>query len=449
MNDNQHPGSGESRWPARPGSAGTATATREVPHSAGDRAARVARITMALLFFAWLIDYIDRLVITLALPSIGKEFALNKAEQGLILTVFFITYALFQLPGGLLADRIGARKTMTLALTAWSVFTGLTGLAFSYAWLLVIRVVFGISEGIFPGASMKAVSERTTPRARMTGNGVMLASNPFGAALAVLIAGPALVAVGWRNSFFLIAGLGIIMSGILWWLLPRRLPVEQTTERAAGGRSSVRIGELLSHPRFWLFALMFCGFDIVAWGLISWAPSYLVETKGINVQTAGFLISIPSFVAAAATIAGGVVFDRFFHHEPRRLIVPAMVVTGVFLWLMMHAGTAGGFVLFESLGEAAMFLTFMPIFGLPLRLLPREVAGAASGAINFGGQAAGAITPVVMGALADAFSFTVAFMFLLFGVVLAIASALVTPQTRQAFMTTMGMDSAARTPAAV
>src|SRR5579875_3909757 len=90
-------------------------------------AARAARITMVLLFLAWLVDYIDRLVITLALPSIGAEFHLDKAAQGLILTVFFITYALFQLPGGLLADRIGARRTMTWALTGWSVFTALTG----------------------------------------------------------------------------------------------------------------------------------------------------------------------------------------------------------------------------------------------------------------------------------------------------------------------------------
>ena len=99
-----------------------------------------------------------------------------------------------------------------------------------------------------------------------------------------------------------------------------------------------------------------------------------------------------------ATVAGGLLFDRFFHHHPRRLIVPVMVLAGIFLWLMIHVTTVGQFVLFESLASASTALAFMPIYGTPLRMLPREVVGAGSGLINFGGQFAGAITPVVMGA---------------------------------------------------
>lgn len=105
---------------------------------------------MWVLFAAWVIDYILRLVIVLALPSIEEEFGLNKTEGGLILTAFFIAYAVCQVPGGFLADRFGAKRTMLAALLLWSVFTGLTGLTVSFA-MLVVRVLFGISEGIFPG----------------------------------------------------------------------------------------------------------------------------------------------------------------------------------------------------------------------------------------------------------------------------------------------------------
>jgi MFS family permease len=153
--------------------------------------ARIARITVTLLFLAWLVDYIDRLLITLALPAIGRDFSLDKAEQGLILTVFFLTYALFQLPGGALADKIGARKTMTIPLVGWSIFTGLTAVAFSHAWLLVIRAIFGVGEGIFPAASMKVITERTQPKHRLTANGLMLCSNALGAADAFRIHGAA------------------------------------------------------------------------------------------------------------------------------------------------------------------------------------------------------------------------------------------------------------------
>jgi sugar phosphate permease len=404
--------------------------------STEDRAARVARTTMVLLFLAWLVDYIDRLVITLALPSIGKEFHLDKAAQGLILTVFFITYALFQLPGGLLADKVGVRRTMTWAMSAWSVFTALTGLAYDYTVLLVVRAVFGVAEGIFPAASMKAITERTRPQQRMFANGVMLCSNSLGSAVAPLIAAPALAAVGWRNSFFIVAVLGIVMAVVLWRMLPPALPREDTetgSVRHASEGAHIRLRDVLTSRGMWMVTLTFCGFDVIGWGLVSWTPSYLVEARHLNIAAAGMLTSIPFFVGTVATVAGGRAFDRFFHNQPRRLIVPAMALTAVFLWFMIHAPTVERFVLFESLAAAALYSCFMPIFGLPLRLLPQGVVGAGGGLVNFGGQLAGAITPFVMGALVDRFSFTAGFAFLFLGAGLAIVSSILTPQTQEAF----------------
>ncbi len=401
-------------------------------------AARVARVTMLLLFFAWLVDYIDRLVITLALPAIGREFHLDKAAQGLILTVFFITYALFQLPGGLLADRIGARRTMTWALTGWSVFTALTGVVGSYAWLLIVRTVFGITEGLFPAASMKAITARTRPQQRMTANGVMLCSNSLGSALAPLIAAPALAAVGWRSAFFIVSVFGLIMAALLWRLLPAALPPEIRTTPATPSARSVSLRDVLTSRAMWLVTFTFCGFDIVGWGLVSWTPGYLMEAKHVNVATSGVLTAIPFLVGTVSTVIGGLAFDRLFHHRPRRLIVPVMVVAGVFLWFMAQATSVGQFVLFETLAAASFYLAFMPIYGMPLLLLPTELVGAGGGLVNFGGQVAGAITPFIMGALADSFGFTAAFMFLFVGVALTIAASSASPQTQEDFGRALG-----------
>ncbi|MCW2946370.1 MAG: transporter [Actinoallomurus sp.] len=401
---------------------------------AGRTVIRIARTSVVLLFLAWVIDYIDRLVITLALPSIGHQFGLDKTEQGLVLTAFFLTYAAFQVPGGMLADRFGSKATMLVALVAWSVFTGLTGIAMNFAVLLVIRALFGITEGVFPPASMKAISERTLPEDRMTANGAMLASNPLGSAIAPLVAAPAMLAVGWRAAFFIVAGAGVLMAVVLAVGLPKPLPA--ATTQAAGDAAAarrVRPGELIRCRTLWHFALLFCGFDIVSWGLISWAPSYLLDERGISLSKVGVLSSIPWFVAAGVTVVGGIAFDRFFHDRARRLIVPSMLVTAVFLGFMIRARSADGFVLYESLGMAAMWVSFMPIFGLPLRLLPAPVAGIGGALVNFGGQLAGAITPFIMGWLADAYSFAAAFSFLLVGCALAVLAAATVPQTAEAF----------------
>ena len=403
-------------------------------------AQRVAVVTVVILFFAWLIDYIDRLVITLALPAIGQQFSLDKTAQGAILTAFFITYALFQVPGGLLADRIGSRQTMVIAMTLWSAFTALTGAAINYVMLIVVRLFFGVFEGIFPGASVKAISERTTHTIRMTANGIMLASNPLGAAVSPLIAAPAIAFVGWRHAFFYVAGVGIVMAAIVWVALPRVLPRAVTKPATAHDEPPTQMHSLTGHGlrlltsgTMWKFTLMFFGFDIVAWGLVSWVPSYLVVQKHMTLISTGVLASIPWFAATLSTALGGWVFDRYLHNRQRWLIVPCMIITAGLLYLMLSSSTAGRFILFETIGMFVMFLAFMPIFGLPVRLLPAEVVGSGSALVNFGGQAGGAIAPLVMGVLADKVGFGAAFGFLVFGAALAAAAALWSPQSPEEF----------------
>jgi MFS family permease len=168
-------------------------------------ARRAALTATVLFFFAWLIDYIDRMVITIALPGIGREFALDRTEMGLVLTVFFVAYAVFQLPGGFIADRLGTRPTVAIAMTMWSAFTALTGAATGYLALLATRFCFGVFEGIYPAAAMKAIAERTSQRSRMTAEGGMFTSTMLGTALAPLVAGPAIALIGWRNAFFAVA----------------------------------------------------------------------------------------------------------------------------------------------------------------------------------------------------------------------------------------------------
>src|SRR5919202_2644294 len=355
-------------------------------------AQRVAVVTVVILFFAWLIDYIDGLVITLALPAIGQQFSLDKTAQGAILTAFFITYALFQVPGGLLADRIGSRKTMVIAMTLWSAFTALTGAAINYVMLIVVRLCFGVFEGIFPGASVKAISERTTHTIRMTANGIMLASNPLGAAVSPLIAAPAIALVGWRHAFFYVAGVGIIMAAIVWFALPNVL-ARTVTKPAAHDEPPTQMPSLtgnglrlLRSGTMWKFTLMFFCFDIVAWGLVSWVPSYLVMQKHLTLISTGVLASIPWFAATLSTALGGWVFDRYLHNRQRWLIVPCMLITAGLLYLMLSSSTAGRFILFETIGMFVMFLAFMPIFGLPVRLLPAEVVGSGSALVKVLGR---------------------------------------------------------------
>ncbi|MGP3773995.1 MFS transporter [Streptomyces sp. SDT5-1] len=413
-----------------------------VPPSQGparERLDRGAKITVTLLFAAWLIDYIDRLVINLALPSIGHEFDLSRAQQGLAVSVFFVAYAVCQIPGGMLADRFGAKRVTCWALLIWSAFTALTGLAGSFAILLVVRFLFGVAEGIFPGASMKAVAERTTPGQRMSANGVVQSSNAVAAVVAPLVAAPLIAHFGWRSAFFTVAAVGVFVYAAVRLWLPERERAEAGARTGGGTRTVVRSGTM------WAFAGMFFGYDIIVWGLNTWVPSYLNQERGLALTSAGALAILPAGAAAVAVIVGGRLADRFEGNQ-RKVVVPAMLVSSIALVLMATASSTAAFVAWMTVAIASASLSYMPVFAVPLRSLPPELTGAAAGLITFGGQAGGVVAPTAMGFLADTAGFGAAFGFLVVGALLAAALACVTPQTTPAFRRALRLPDADGTP---
>ncbi|WP_433518956.1 MFS transporter [Nonomuraea sp. CA-143628] len=388
---------------------------------------KTATLTVGLLMGVWVVDYIDRVMMAVALPFIGAEFDLTKTEQGALITVFALVYLLCQIPGGLLADRLGARRLLLVSLTLWSAFTALTGLAWGLVALLVIRALFGVGQGIFPGASFKALSERTTPARRATAAGAMLAATQLGAGLAPLVVAPLLLAFGWRPTFWVTAAAGVAIGLLLWALLPPPLPAELNGSSDLS-RPAPPPASVLRAPTVWKFAALFCATNMLGYGMITWVPSYLLEARGVSLLNTGLYAAIPGLVMTGTIILGGWLFDRYFHDRGRLFVIPLLLCTAVLLVLMLRAETAAGFTLFQTLAMAVAGLSMMGILGMPVRALPPAVIGSGMGVVNVGGQVAGVLAPVLMGWLVDHYSYTAAFGLLIGTTVLGALIAMVVPQ---------------------
>ncbi|MFE7111483.1 MFS transporter [Streptomyces sp. NPDC057575] len=390
------------------------------------------RTTVILLFAAWFVDYVDRLAISVILPTIGEEFNLDLGRQGLIVSVFFVAYAACQIPGGMLADRFGAKRVTCWALLAWSLFTALTGLAWSFSALLLVRFAFGAAEGIFPSASMKALVERTSVAERMGAHGLVMSSNALASVAAPLAVPPLAAVVGWRWAFLLSAGVGIVVYLAVRLWLPA--PIEQPKDTPAA--ASVRLGEILRMRVLWQFSLMLFGYSALMWGLSTWIPTYLSTERGLSLTSAGALVAVPSLAGAVGTLLGGRLSDRFEGHH-RKVILPAMSVAAPALCLMALSPGIAGAVVCGTVAIFAATLCYMPIFAVPLRSLAPELVGVGSAVIVFGGQVAGMVVPPVLGVIADAVSFEVAFAVLAIGPVIAAVLALLTPQDTESFTATL------------
>lgn len=400
---------------------------------------KVRYSVLSILWMGWLFSFLDRMVISIALPFIGKDFQLDAASQGLILSFFFAGYALFQIPGGMLADKFGPRRVMAVAIAWWSIFTSITGFVASFPILLLCRFVFGVGEGSFPGASWKTIALYFPPSERATATAIQSSVNTLGPAIASLVAAGIIAAYGWR-SVFITLGIPGLLIALAIYLYIKDNPAEHphmTTEelrelnvapvvkdegiKSAG--NSISFKEFLKTPILWQMVFIWFLFDITFWGFVSWLPSYLMKVRGFSLLKTGIYGSLPFFVGTAGMLIGGFLSDRF-KGKRKWLFIPNTLIASFFLYMTYSVVSPDMAVVYQCTAALFMFIAFAAFWGLVVDSIPPAIMGSSSGTVNFGGQVAGFISPFVMGYLIDlnGGSFDMAFIFL---IVAAIASTLV------------------------
>ncbi|MBT2723017.1 MFS transporter [Bacillus sp. ISL-46] len=370
-----------------------------------------SKLILLILYFGWIISYIDRTVISLAIVQIGEDLSLDASKLGIVLSAFFMGYALMQIPGGWLADRFGSRKVIVIAVLAWSVFTALSGLAWSLTSLILIRFLFGIGEGGYPAASTKAISDYFPADKRTKAQSTMMSSNAFGAALAPIMCAPLLVAFGWRNVFLLIGLLGIIF--VIWFLISTRQAGNYSNSDIANKPSRKEYAELLRNSYLWRVLLIFFFINITSWGLISWMPSYLMQGLGIDLKSVGLISAIPSLFMTIGMIISGRIINKVGSNA-KYGVITGIIIMGASLYLMSSSSSVFQVIMYQCIAFTFMSFIMSFIFTLPHRVMEQKVVGTAFGIINLGGQAAGIFSPMIMGALiaSSGGSYKSAFLFL-------------------------------------
>ena len=387
-------------------------------------------IILLALYFTWIISYIDRTAINLSIVQIGKNLSLDASQLGIILSSFFFGYALMQIPGGWLADRFGSRKVIVVAVLMWSIFTGLTGFAWSLTSLFLIRLLFGLGEGAFPAGSTKAISDYFSKEKRTNAQSTMMSSNGMGSAIAPILVAPLLVWLGWRHVFLAISVLGII--SIIWFLFSTRTKGEFADSEKAQKPSKEEYQQLLRNSYVWKVLIIFFFVNITSWGLMSWMPSYLMQVLGIDLKSVGLLSAIPALFLTLGMIISGRIINKFGSYA-KAGVLTGIIILGISLYLMAQSTTIFQVILFQSIAFTFLSYIFSFIFTLPHRALEAKVVGTAFGMINFGGQAAGIFSPMIMGALISASggSYKSAFMFLTICCVFAAVITLFLPSAKK------------------
>ena len=357
---------------------------------------------VSLLFVASLINYLDRAAISFALPLISKDFQLTAQSKGLLLSSFFWSYALMQIPIGWSADRLNLRWLYAGAFAIWSFAQGLTGLAGSLAALLAFRILLGVGESIYLPGGTKIVSVLFSPKERGLPSGLFDFGTRTGLVLEGILVPWLLVHFGWRHTFLILGFTALLWIAPWFWVFPRRL---QATNTLAAMPDPVRrpyTRTLLSRNLLGICLGFFC-FDYYWYVLVTWLPDYLVTVRHLSIVQAGFYASLAFFTFGIAEPIGGWIADSLIRRgwdetATRKGIVTIAFTMGVFLMAAMHSahtGVAVGLLIAASL----VGLATGNLLAILQSCAPSDAVGIWTGAENFAGNLAGIIAPLAVGFL--------------------------------------------------
>ncbi|MFJ7971562.1 MFS transporter [Psychrobacillus sp. NPDC096389] len=371
-------------------------------------------VIIILLFLGWSIGNFDRFFMNYAILDISKDLQLSTSQTGIVLSSFFAGYALMQIPGGWLADRFGFRKIIIMAVFAWSVFTILSGMAWSFMSLILIRFLFGLGEGSFFPAASKGIASWFPQNERSRAMSFMLTSGTIMGVITPIIGTQSMQEIGWRTIFYIAGAIGIIFT-LLYFFFLKEGKGSAVTSNENPSKGKVSLKDVLKTPIIWNLFIAYFAIYAVQWGLMAWMPTYLVEVRHLDLTSVGYISAIPAVAGIIAMLASGYVLDKLPKGKDKVIAALFAVLIAVFLYLMAYAPNIMMFAIYQSLVTVFMSFNIILIISAPLKMLSEEVVGTANGFINTGAQFAGVLTPMLIGFLVEAFdgSYTVAFIMLI------------------------------------
>lgn len=367
---------------------------------------------LSLIWLLQFVNYLDRINISIAAPSMMQDLHIIPSLFGLVLAAFTFGYAIMQIPGGWLSDRVGSRAMLIASPLVWSIFTGLTGFASSVSALISVRVMFGLGEGASNGASFKVVGDWFSSEQRSGANGLYLSALALAPALVAPIAVWVLGRVGWQGMFVWFSLPGLVMAGLMWLAMPRSPVTPASTALTSEEHGS--LPGVIGQPSSWALFIAYMAFNVAFWGYLGWMPSYLALSRHIRLSQLGVYASVPYIFGFFGLLLFGWLGNKQLYRYRALLVAACYVMAAVALYYTFSAATVEGSV--AGLSAAAFFLYggFGPVWAIVLDMTPAASRGAFAGFVNCGGQIGGFFAPVIVGYLVSfTGSFTGGFMFMI------------------------------------
>jgi len=379
-----------------------------------------------LLGLGVLVNYFDRVNLTVSHDALVSEFRISDVTFGLLLGAYNWTYALCQLPSGVLLDRFGVRRVGCVSTLIWSIASFAAAIARSITGFFAARFLLGVGEAPTFPANAKAIGHWFPPRERSLATSCFDGAAKFASAIGVPLIGLMLLRIGWRLSF---AATGLI--SFLYFLLfvsVYRDPLKSwSTQNLSRPGASVALGYLLRRKKVIGLALGYGSYNYVFYLLLTWLPVYLSRTLHIDLAHSFLYTGVPWLVATATDVViGGWLVDTLIRlgwnaDRVRRVVLVCGTALGLGILGAARAQTPAQALLWISVSIGGLSAAAPVGWSVPSLIAPGNSVGKLGGIMNFSNQISGIAAPFITGYLVNgrqsfAAAFFVAAAYLVIGV---------------------------------
>lgn len=393
----------------------------------------------ALLGAGVLINYIDRINLSVAAPQLEHQFGLGPAQMGLLFSAFFWSYALLQIPVGMILDRFGVKLVNRWATFLWSVASTLIAFTGGFAGIFIARILLGAAEAPGFPASAKATGYWFPRRERSVATSLFDAAAKFSNVIGVPLVAFVIVRFGWRWGFGITAVLSFLyfIAFFIFYRDPsddKKLSATELDYITTGGATpegraetgvGPMLGYLLRNRKVWGLTIGFSAYGYSFYLFLTWLPSYLVKTMHMSILKSAGYAAIPWVAATLADIIiGGWLVDHLVqrgHDESR--VRKTVLVVGMLFGLAVFGATRTTdphwAILWISIALSGLAAAAPVGWSIPSLIAPKGGTGTIGGIMNFMNNMMGVVAPIITGIIvARTESFVNAF--LVAGVVLLI-----------------------------
>jgi len=385
------------------------------------------------MFLISAVAYLDRVNISIAGSAIAREFHLDNVHLGWVFSSFLVGYALFQAPGGALADKFGPRKILGLGVVWWAIFTCLiTALSASLSGLLMVlllvRFALGMGEAVVYPASNTTVSFWIPSAERGLANGIIFAGVGMGGALTSPFVSYLMVNYGWRSCFWASAGLGLVI-GVVWWIVARDKPrehpwispseltyIEDNLPHTAKGAVGEKLpwSEILRDANIWAVTFSYFAYGYAAYIFIGWFFIYLNTVRHLDIKQSAIFTILPFMAMALGSLIGGWISDRLTVRKGKRVgrcyfAAGAILLCAIFIVLGSRVESAQVASVVLAGGAGALYLSQSSFWSISADI-GKGSAGSVSGFMNMMCQFGSAITASLTPWIAKHYGWTASFL---------------------------------------